>query len=62
MFESSTALRDVVYLDTERVRSLLGQLEGGVVHQVVERTSERRGRDLKASAIKVVEGGLTLGG
>lgn len=34
------AIRDFLYLDTERVRGLLAQLEGGVVDSVVERESD----------------------
>lgn len=34
--QAGGALRDFLYLDSERVRSLLAQLDGGVVEQVVE--------------------------
>jgi len=35
--KTDVVLRDFIYLDSDRVRSLLAQLDGGVVEQVVER-------------------------
>lgn len=40
---SPTRIRDFLYVDVDRIRGLLAQLEGGVVDQVVERwTASRR--------------------
>jgi hypothetical protein len=48
-------LRDFLYLDVDRAKSLLSQLRGGVVQSVVERLSERKGGKAGAALFNVLE-------
>lgn len=57
--------RDFLYVDTDRVRGLLAQLEGGVVNNVVERLSDSSSDKfggkllgLHGSREKMIEGGV----
>ena len=53
-------LRDTLYLDTARIRSLLAQLRGGVVEGVVERWGKRDERRLGARLLGIEAGGHLL--
>ena len=44
-----TFLRDYLYVDAERVRLLLAQLEGGVVEEVIERAGGTRQRQAQGT-------------
>jgi len=53
-------LRDTLYLDTARIRSLLAQLRGGVVEGVVERWGKRDERRLGVRLLGLEGGGNLL--
>jgi len=55
-----TALRDFLYLDSERVRSLLAQIEGGVVEAVVQRITRTKEGRAGASFFRIFEAGGSL--
>lgn len=57
---SSLGLRDFLYLDTDRVRSLLAQIDGGVVEQVVENAKTGAGGRAGAKLFGMLDLGGTL--
>jgi hypothetical protein len=57
---AAAKLRDFLYLDVDRVRSLLAQLERGVVEQVVERLKQSKEGRAGASLFQIFDLGGTL--
>lgn len=60
MNDGSPKLRDFLYLDVDRVRSLLSQLERGVVEQVVERFKQSKEGRAGASLFQIFDLGGSL--
>jgi hypothetical protein len=54
------SIRDFLYLDTERIRSLLAQLEGGVVERVADRMTRSAEARAGGSVFKLFDLGGTL--
>ena len=48
-------LRDLLYLDRQRVRQLLAQVDGGVLERIVERSTEGTRRRVGANLLKTVD-------
>jgi hypothetical protein len=55
-----TKLRDFLYLDVDRIRSLLAQLEGGIVEQTVDRLTSSKEARAGASLFRIFEMGGNL--
>jgi hypothetical protein len=53
-------LRDLLYLDRQRVRQLLAQVDGGVLESIVERSSEGAARRQGANLLRTVDLGREL--
>lgn len=53
---------DILYLDRPRARRLLGEVEGGVVEQVVNSVASRRSGHLSGKLPGLIEGGGESGG
>lgn len=53
---------DILYLDRPRARRLLGEVEGGVVEQVVNSVASRRSKRLAGKIPGLLEGGAERGG
>lgn len=53
-------LRDFLYLDVDRIRSLLAQLEGGIVERAVERLTTSKEARAGASLFRIFEMGGNL--
>jgi hypothetical protein len=56
----SVTLRDFLYLDVDRIRSLLSQLEGGIVEKTVERLTTAKDAKAGASLFNLFELGGSL--
>lgn len=53
---------DLLYLDRPRARRLLGEVDGGVIEQVVSSVASRRSGHLRAGVAGLIEGGGEVGG
>lgn len=56
------SVTDLLYLDRPRARRLLGEVEGGVLEQVVNSVASRRSAHLSGKLPGIVEAGGDLGG